>query len=69
MRIHLILCCGLLSLLQACSGETAKRTVYDTMQNVGRQQCRQDPTADCPPGQSYEEYRKQRQEETRPQQP
>lgn len=57
---------GLLSLLmvillcQGCSRETFQRTVYDTVQNWGEQNCQRDPGRECPEPQSYDEYQRER---------
>jgi hypothetical protein len=43
----------------ACSKESMQRTGYDTLQNVGQQQCEQDLSADCPERKSYDEYQEE----------
>lgn len=40
-----------------CSGETWKRTTYETLQNVNQQQCEKAPGAGCD-RQSYDAYRR-----------
>ena len=46
----------------ACSGEDVRRTTYETLQNIGEQQCEKDLSSECPERQSYDEYRRSQQE-------
>ena len=48
--------------VSGCSSETAKRTAYETMQNVREQECLKNPAMDCGKRGSYEEYQRQRKE-------
>jgi hypothetical protein len=48
--------------MTACSSEGVKRTTYETLQNVGEQQCEKELSSDCPERQSYDEYRRSQQE-------
>jgi len=43
-----------------CSTDTLSRTGYETLQNIGAQQCEKDLSADCPEHESYESYRRRR---------
>ena len=54
--IQLSLVIGLVILAIACSKETLKRAGYETLQNVQKQQCQDELTADCSSGDSYETY-------------
>ena len=54
----------LFPVMPGCSSEQLSRTGYETLQNVGRQQCEKDPSANCPERKGYEEYRRQREAET-----
>lgn len=49
-------------ILSACSREAVQRTTYETLQNLGEQQCEKDLSAECSERQSYDEYRRSRQE-------
>ena len=56
-----LLCLALVALISGCSSETAKRTAYETLQNVREQECLKDPSAtDCGKRNSYEDYERQR---------
>ena len=57
-----ITCCMLL-VLTACNSETVKRTTYDTLQNIEKQQCQKDFSKNCPEQDSYDDYQKQRQQQ------
>lgn len=41
-------------LLQACA------LTYDMLQNIQEEECRRDPTLECPKFESYEEYQRRR---------
>ena len=50
-----------IAFVAGCSAETAKRTAYETLQNVREQDCLKDPSAtDCGKRDSYDDYEKQR---------
>jgi hypothetical protein len=51
-------------LVSGCSAETAKRTTYETLQNVHEQDCLKDPNSpsDCGKQDSYDTYQRQRKE-------
>lgn len=55
-----VLCLVILTLTAGCSSESAKRTAYETMQNVRQQQCLKDPSSDCGKRESYEDYERKR---------
>jgi len=57
-------CLVIATLISACSSETAKRTAYETLQNIHEQECLKDPnlTSDCGKRDSYEDYQRQRKE-------
>ena len=59
IQITLLVC---LMVLSACSRETWKRTGYETLQNVGREQCEKERAPDCPPPGSYDTYKQKRDE-------
>jgi len=47
-------------LVSGCSSETAKRTAYETLQNLHEQECMKNPALDCDKRESYEEYERKR---------
>ena len=51
---------AIVALLSGCSSETAKRTAYETLQNVREQECLKNPAMDCAKRDSYEDYERQR---------
>jgi len=53
-------CFVCISLVSGCSSEAAKRTAYETLQNVSEQECLKNPSLDCERRQSYEEYARKR---------
>jgi hypothetical protein len=60
-RLVAALCLLVFMLVSGCSAETAKRTTYETLQNVKQQECLKDPSAtDCGKKDSYEDYERQR---------
>jgi hypothetical protein len=62
-----LLCLAVVALISGCSGETAKRTAYETLQNVREQECLKDPSAtDCGKRDSYEDYQRRRKELEKP---
>jgi hypothetical protein len=55
------LCLAIIALVSGCSSETAKRTAYETLQNVHEQECLKNPPAEnCGKRDSYEDYERQR---------
>jgi len=48
--------------VSACSSDSVRRTTYETLQNVGEQQCEKDLSSECPERQSYDEYRRSQEE-------
>ncbi|MEO6976197.1 MAG: hypothetical protein ABI144_10065 [Gallionella sp.] len=55
-----VLCLTVVALVSGCSSETAKRTAYETLQNVHEQECLKNPAMDCGKRGSYENYEHQR---------
>jgi hypothetical protein len=45
-----------------CSSETAKRTAYETLQNVREQECLTNPAMECGKRESYDDYQRKRAE-------
>jgi hypothetical protein len=59
-----LLCVAIFSLVAGCSSETAKRTAYETLQNVRERDCLKDPNSpsDCAKRGNYDGYQRQRKE-------
>ena len=57
-----VLCLAIAALTAGCSSETAKRTAYETLQNVHEQECLKNPAMDCGKRDSYEDYERKRKE-------
>lgn len=49
-----------LVLVQGCSGESLKRTGFETLQNMRRLECQKDPSRECPDRERYEDYQQKR---------
>jgi outer membrane biogenesis lipoprotein LolB len=43
-------------LLTGCSADSAKRTAYETLQNVRQQECIRNGAQDCGQRESYDDY-------------
>jgi hypothetical protein len=56
------LCLAIVALTAGCSSDTAKRTAYETMQNVHQQECLKNRSSDCEKRESYEDYERKRKE-------
>lgn len=55
--------CTLIVLLTAgCSTDSAKTITYETLQNMGQQQCEKSLSPDCPKRESYDDYQRKRKE-------
>jgi hypothetical protein len=57
-----VLCLAGVALSAGCSADTAKRTAYETLQNVHEQECLKNPAMNCGKRDSYEEYLRKRKE-------
>jgi hypothetical protein len=56
-----MVCLALIVLVSGCSSEAAKRTAYETLQNIHEQECLKDPNSpsECRKRDSYEDYQRQ----------
>lgn len=56
-----LLCLAIIALVSGCSSEAAKRTAYETLQNIHDQDCLKDPNSpsECRKRDSYEDYQRQ----------
>jgi hypothetical protein len=57
-----VLCVVIVALTAGCSSESAKRTAYETLQNVRQQECLKNLSAECEKRESYEDYERKRKE-------
>jgi uncharacterized protein YceK len=57
-----VLCLAIIVLVSGCSSESAKRTAYETLQNVRQQECLKNLSSDCEKRESYEDYQRKRKE-------
>jgi hypothetical protein len=62
MKPYAVSAAVVIAVLQGCSGESARRTAFETLQNMREQQCEQDLTGRCPPRESYADYQRNRKE-------
>ena len=53
-------CLIIVALIAGCSADTAKRTAYETLQNVHEQECLKNPSSDCGKRDSYDDYERKR---------
>jgi uncharacterized protein YgiB involved in biofilm formation len=60
----LVLSLAAIFFLPGCSSDSAQRTAYETLQNVGQQDCRKSPSADaeCPKRESFDDFQRKRKE-------
>jgi hypothetical protein len=57
-----VLCLVIIAQTAGCSTDAAKRTAYETLQNVREQECLRNPSSDCGKRDSYEDYQRKRKE-------
>jgi len=57
-----LLAAGLIAFIQGCSGESAKRLSFESLQGLREQECSKDFTGNCPPRESYDDYQRKRKE-------
>jgi len=51
---------GLMLVIHGCSSESAKRTAFETLQNLREQQCDQDLSGHCPKREGYADDQRKR---------
>jgi len=56
---HAFFLFGLIFTISACSMESLKRTGYETLQNIQKQQCQKELASECPGQETYEVYQKE----------
>ena len=62
MKPYAVVAVLAIAILQGCSAESAKRTAFETLQNMREQQCAQDLSGRCPQRESYADYQRKRKE-------
>ena len=55
---------GTALLIAACGTESAQRATFETLQNLRQQECEKNRDADCLKRENYDDYQRQRQQET-----
>lgn len=60
--VHVLrsICLAFFVVVSGCSSDTAKRTAYETMQNVRQQECNKNPSLNCEKRESFEDYERKR---------
>ncbi len=58
--IKIISLFGIIFVISSCSSESLKRTSYETLQNIGQQQCENELSSECQERESYDDYQKKR---------
>jgi hypothetical protein len=53
---------AIIVIVTACSSDAAKQTAYETLQNIGQQECQKNMPSDCQSRESYDDYQRQREE-------
>lgn len=56
----LVLSLVAVAFLPGCSSDSAQRTGFEALQNVGQQDCQQLPAVECPKRESYDNYQRER---------
>jgi hypothetical protein len=59
---YLAVCVAIVALTAGCNADMAKRTAYETLQNVHERECLKNPAMNCGKRDSYEEYERKRKE-------
>jgi hypothetical protein len=49
-------------LTSGCSTNSVNKTAYETLQNIGQQQCQKTMSSDCSKRESYDDYQRHRHE-------
>jgi len=61
-QVFRVLCLALIVLASGCSADTARRTTYETLQNVRQRECMKNLTPDCDKRETYDDYERKRKE-------
>lgn len=61
-NIFRVLFLVIIALVSGCSSETAKRTTYETLQNVRQRECMKNLSPDCEKKEYYDDYERKRKE-------
>jgi len=46
--------------LPGCASDSAQRTAFEALQEVGQEDCRKLPSVECPKRESYDDYQRKR---------
>jgi len=52
------MCVAIFLLSFGCSSEMAKRSAYESLQNIEQMNCQQNPGSRCPEKQNYDDYQR-----------
>jgi hypothetical protein len=55
-----VICLAGVALMAGCTAEAVKRTAYETLQNIGQQECEKSLSPDCDKRETYDQYRRER---------
>jgi hypothetical protein len=55
-----LLSLAIIALAAGCSSDTAKRTAYETLQNIHEQECLNNPSLKCEKREYYDDYERKR---------
>lgn len=55
-----IACLGCVVLISGCNSDAARRTAFETLQNVRQRECLKNPSSDCGKRENYEDYQRKR---------
>ena len=62
VNVSRLLCLAIMAVIPGCSADTAKRTTYETLQNIREMECMKNPSLECGKRESYEDYQHKRKE-------
>ncbi len=63
-----MLCVAIVVLVSGCSTDAAKRTAFETLQNVRDRECMRNPSVSCEKRETYDDYERKRRELDSPKQ-
>lgn len=55
-----ICCLACAVLISGCNSDAARRTAFETLQNVRQRECLKNPSQDCGKRENYEDYQRKR---------
>ena len=60
IQLFRAICLAIIVFASGCSSDTARRTAYETMQNVRQRECLENPSMECGKRDTYDAYERQR---------